>query len=732
MRVAILSTYPPRRCGLATFTADLRIALLEADHSVEVVVVGVLDEPGLDQPEVAEASDEDVPPEVVLSLRQHDRADYARTAEAINDAGVDVVLVQHEYGIFGGEAGEYLLDLLRALTVPYVVTLHTLLLDPNPQQRAVLGAVVEGAAEVTVFTALARDQLVRSGLAPWGRVSVLNHGAPEHLQSARVRPGAHVPPAVDASPSIPELAGHDDRRVISTFGLLSPGKGIDMALRALRRVADEHPDALYVVAGRSHPGVVRHEGERYRTRLRELTAELGLDEHVLFLDRYLADEDIRDLLLRTEVFLTPYRHPEQVVSGVLTFALVAGCPVVSTPYFYATELLTTGAGRLVGFDDHEAMADAVVDLLTDHDLRARTAETAYRVGSQYTWPRVGRDALKLLSTTAHAGVSTGQLATSGGPGPSPPLDHLHRLVGPGGIVQHATHGEPDHATGSCIDDIARLAIVADGLLRRGGPERERPALQQMVTLGLDHIEDAWDGERAAMRNLRDLDGRWLDEPHTGDHLGRAIWALAQVGSGTGAAAERSREVLRRVLAAEPTLPAPRSAALAVIGLARLPGHELGSAGRRSLTHLSAGLASLLTTNATSQWLWFEDELTYDNARLAQALVSAGAAQRDATQLRLGLEALDWYCGQCRVDSGTVVLVGNRWRRRPPRSPRVSRRTGVSRRTRVTSSRWTPPPWSRRASRPTAPPAHRCTPSAPEPPTRGSTATTGGGCRSTTR
>ncbi|WP_404386336.1 glycosyltransferase [Knoellia locipacati] len=663
MRVAILSTYPPRHCGLATFATDLRQALLDADSSVDIVVAAVLDDPAV-EPAPPGA------PEVLLSIRQQHRADYARAAEAINAAGVDVVLVQHEYGIFGGESGEYLLDLTRALSVPYVATLHTLLLAPDEHQRSVLREVVAGAAVVTVFTALARDQLVRSGIAPWSRVAVVNHGAPAELQPAGVASGgqgSEVDDGVHESDALPELADHLSRRVISTFGLLSPGKGVEVAVRAVARVVEKHPDALYVVAGRTHPEVIRRHGEGYRSELERLTSELGLDDHVLVVDRYLSDADIRALLRRTEVFLTPYRHQEQVVSGVLTFALVAGCPVVSTPYFYATELLGTGAGTLVGFDDHEAMAEAVVALLADDDLRAQAAETAYRVGSQYTWPEVGRETLKLLGAaaqerqaTARGGVSEAAPAR----GPLPTLTHLHRLVDAGGIVQHATGLHPDPTTGTCVDDVARLVIVADGFLRRGAPDRERVTLELMRTRGLDLLEDAWDGPSAMMRNFRDLEGRWVDDPHPGDHVGRTLWALGQVGSGVGEVAGRCRGLLHDILASDPPLDAPRTAAFAVIGLARVPAHELGTTGRRSLGQLAQQLGALYTKNATPEWSWFEDELTYDNARLAQALISAGAAQRDATLLRLGLESLEWYGGQCDVDSGAVSLVGNSWRRRP--------------------------------------------------------------------
>jgi glycosyltransferase involved in cell wall biosynthesis len=651
VRIAILSTYPPRRCGLATFASDLRTAVLAADHSVEVLVAAVVDEGPGAMPDDPGA--EALAPEVLLTLRQHERGDYGRAARRLNDSGVDVVLVQHEYGIFGGDAGEYVLDLLGALTVPYVVTLHTMLLDPSPRQRAVLRSVVAGAAQVTVFSALARDQLVRSGLAPWRRVSVLNHGAPEELQPFQVALGS-AEPGTQRQSAIPELAAHTGRRVLSTFGLLSPSKGLDTAIRAMRQVADAHPDALYVVAGRTHPGVLSHEGERHRDSLVRLTADLGLEKHVLFLDRYLGDDEIRDLLTRTEVFLTPYRHPEQVVSGVLTFALVAGCPVVSTPYFYASELLSTGAGLLVDFDDHEAMAAAVVGLLADEDLLRRASRTAYHVGSQYTWPEVARETIKVLAGTSDAAVRTR---------PAPTLAHLERLLDEGGIVQHATGLEPDRTTGYCVDDVARLGLVATALVQRDPGSAPGPPAE-MVRRSMAFLEQAWCDLSGEMHNLRDIRGRWLDEPHLGDHFGRAIWALGTISAGTSEVAPWSRGLLRDILATDPSLRDPRSAAFAILGLARLPGDHLEVPGRRTvLRRLSSQLAAAYRASASPEWEWFEDELTYDNGRLAQALISAGASQRDAEMLRLGLEALEWYCGQCAVDSGVVVLVGNHWRRR---------------------------------------------------------------------
>ena len=667
MRIAILSTFPPRRCGIATFTTDLRGALLEADGVVEVLVAAITGE------EPQEAG-----PEVLLQLRQHVRADYAEAAAALNRSGVDAVLIQHEFGIFGGDCGEYLLDLTAALEVPYVVTLHTVLVEPSPQQTRVLRALCEGAAQVTVFTVTGRDLLVRAGLAPWSGITVLNHGAPVELhRPAAAVDGRGLRPTCGED-SLRELEPHADRTILSTFGLLSSGKGIEVAVRSLAAVVEDHPEALYVVAGRTHPEVARREGESYRRSLEQLVAELGLEEHVLFVDRFLADDEIRALLSRTEVFLTPYRSHEQVVSGVLTFALVAGCAVVSTPYLYAADILSSGAGVLVPFDDHAAMAEGVRQLLADPVRRAAAAREALAIGAQHTWPEVGREALKVLSGAAEAreqssgsvrlaaSLARPSLRPELGPGVEPGREQelersqLARLTDSVGIVQFAHGLEPDSSTGYCVDDVARLAMVAEALLGRCP---DHAWLEQALDSALTFLEEAWATDEGAMHNFRAVDGAWLDRPHSGDHLGRAVWALGEVGAGSTAFSRRGLRLLSEVAACRPTLTAPRSMAVALLGLTRLPGAHLGASGQRWLEELADGLMSLYAENRSDGWRWFEDTLAYDNARLPQALLAAAARRHDPSQLAVGLEALEWYSHQCALDSDAVVLVGNRWRHR---------------------------------------------------------------------
>ena len=331
MRVAILSTYPPRACGLATFANDLRTALLASDVVDQVDVVAVA--PGT----VHCAS-----PEVVATVTKGARGDYSRAARLLNRLGVDVVVIEHEFGIFGGRDGEFVLSFAQELNMPYVTTLHTVLGEPSCGQASVLGRLCERAARVTVFTDTAERIARETGIADAGKVVVVPHGAPDELV-APVR-----------------WARDDGRFTLSTFGLLSAGKGLETGIEALAKVVQSRPDVHFVIAGRTHPEVVREEGERYRFQLMRLVQDLGVSDHVTFDDRFLAVKDLASLLANTDLYLTPYPNPEQIVSGALTFAVAAGCPVVSTPYRYAEDLLKTGAGVLVPFDDPAAMAEAIV------------------------------------------------------------------------------------------------------------------------------------------------------------------------------------------------------------------------------------------------------------------------------------------------------------------------------------------------------------------------------------
>lgn len=386
MRMAIVSTYRPRPCGIAVFSSDLRAALLEADSSLSVEIVSIVRDDPLSHP-----------PEVVTTIRQDVAGDYAAAASELN-RDVDVVLVEHEYGIFGGDSGNYLLKLTSELSVPMVVTLHTVLANPEPERAGVLRAVCERAALLMVFTETARRMVVEQGLVEVDRVRVVPHGAPDELTQAAWSDGVGEElTGTSLQLGLPSLAG---RTVLSTFGLISDSKGLELAIRALPTITAVHPEVLYLIAGQTHPDVITKEGESYRLGLQRLVHDLDLGDHVRFIDRFLSIDELAMLLGRTDIYLTPYRSKDQSVSGALTFAVAAGCPVVSTPYFYAEDLLCSGAGVLVPFGDSAKLAAAVLELLDSPAKMSGARAAARRVGADLTWASVGKATLELLTEAA--------------------------------------------------------------------------------------------------------------------------------------------------------------------------------------------------------------------------------------------------------------------------------------------------------------------------------------------
>jgi glycosyltransferase involved in cell wall biosynthesis len=370
MHVAIVGTYPPTRCGIATFTSDVESALRLQRVDVTIVRVDTSDE-----------TDVEVGPylDVDRCIKRDDVSTYQSAARFLNDVGCDIVLIQHEFGIYGGTAGDYLLHFISELNMPYAVTLHTVLPQFSESEAAVIAALTTGAVVVSVFTETAYRLLVEQDASCAGVLQVVPHGAPAELYKR-----------IDGEAVRARLGLAEAGPVLSTFGLLSEGKGIELVIRALAKVAIEHPTVVYVVAGRTHPGVLRREGERYRDSLRALIEQLGLDDHVMFLDRFLDIEEVAGLLAVTDVFCTPYRGANQIVSGALTFALAAKCPVVSTPYQYARDVLTGGAGLLVDFDDDDGFASAIERLLVDGPPRRAAVRAASIASRTLSWPSVGR------------------------------------------------------------------------------------------------------------------------------------------------------------------------------------------------------------------------------------------------------------------------------------------------------------------------------------------------------
>ncbi len=643
MRACLVSTYPPRQCGIATFTRDLRDALLGGDRSATVDVAALTTLP-LEGP---------YPDEVRLQIDPADPASYRRAARQIDAAGYDVVCVQHEFGIFGGDEGRHVLDLLDELRTPTVTTLHTVLSAPEEAYRSALVDVAAASDHLVVHSHAARRLLSTTYALDTSAVSVIPHGVPD----VGFEPTGRAQSAL----------GLDGRLVLLTFGLLSENKGIEVVLDALPDVVATHPEALYVVLGATHPEVRRREGERYRQGLQRRVDDLGLGAHVEFRDHYASAAELTELMAACDVYVTPYRSRDQIVSGTLAYAVGMGKAVLSTPYLYAEELLADGRGRLVGFDDPDGMAAGLLAYLGDAGERERTRARAYAYGRSMTWPRVGARYGDLFAELrrARAGIldSTPPMPTAPTPG-SPPainIDHLLRLTDDVGIAQHATWLTPNRVHGYTTDDVSRALLVAV----RAHAQTLDPRLERPISTYAGYLAHAQrpDGR---FRNTLGYDRRWEDDLGSEDTLGQTLWGL---GTAMGVAVDEGIRGLSEVLyhRALPNVGAlrhPRATAYAVrglcAGLEALPGHADLVAPLRALTER---LAARYRATATDGWHWFDDELTYANAVLPHALLLAGRALDDERLVATGLDTLDFLLGQTFLD-GRLDPVGNqRWHRR---------------------------------------------------------------------
>ncbi len=654
MRTAIFSTFPPRACGIGTFSFDVGRALLDVHDVADVSQIVVVDEPSSPQR-----------PETLRAVSQGARGDYVRAARALGRTDVDVVLLQHEYGIFGGRDGDYVLSFARELTQPLVVTLHTVLSEPTAHQLSVLTALCDEAERVIVMTETAKRLLVQVGACAAETIAVVPHGAPLELARARAElDGGRRPRYVAAG----GYARMESRFLLSTFGLLSPGKGIEVMLEAMPAIVERHPEVLYVVAGRTHPQVARRDGEEYRSKLERRILDLDLTEYVELDDRFLEIDELADLLAATDVFVTPYGSREQSVSGALTFALGAGCAAVSTPYWYATDMLSSGAGKLFGFGDSEALAAAVCGFVEEPEVLAAARTEAARIGATFSWPSIGEATADVLREAVLAAPRRTPIPESSLELLEVRTDHLLTLVDDCGVIQHANGAIPNRFTGYCVDDVARLTIVALELERRTGDRVWSAVLYR----ALSFLSDASDDNGRGMRNFMTYDRRWLDDAHVGDHVGRAIWALGDVltTAWVPALVDPAQHLLAALVRSCANELPLRTAAYTALGLARLDPDRLEADARELLERCVAQLEQAYEATAGPGWSWFEDSLRYDNARVPQALILGGAALGRPQATKIGLSALAWLGDECGLADGTLRLPGHEGRHRSQPAPGV--------------------------------------------------------------
>lgn len=624
-KVTLIGNYPPRRCGIATFTSDLRQALVAARPQCAIPVVTMTDRP----------ESYEYPDEVRLEIMEDHLDDYSQAGEFIDLHGGQAISIQHEFGIFGGPAGEHLITLLDETEVPIVTTLHTVLSEPNPDQRRVFERLADRSSRLVVMSEKGKQILEEVWEIPAGKIAVIPHGIPDV-------------PFTDPA-FFREKFDLQAKKVILTFGLIGQGKGIEDGIRAMPEVISRHPDAIYVILGATHPNLIRHEGEKYREGLIQLTRELGVQDHVRFVNQYLEFEDLLEWIGAADLYLTPYPNEAQITSGTLAYSYGAGKAVVSTPYWHAQELLEDGSGKLVRFNDPASITRAINELLDDPGQCAAIRRAAYQKGRQMVWSEVARRyhdvfaqvATESLSVASSSVTSRSQPLAAASPAPNWKMDHVLRLSDSTGMFQHARLHLPWFEHGYCSDDNAR-ALILTAELESLDALSEPLKLQQAAYASF--LEHAFDQQSRRFRNFLSFDRRWMEEVGSEDSHARALWALGLTVQKTRQASLRSwaADIFEQAFEVVESFTSPRAWAFSILGLRswlqEFPADRLAQRLTRSL---ATKLLEIYQQTADSDWNWFEERVTYDNARLPQALLLAGDVLGEDQFLHVGLSSLRW-------------------------------------------------------------------------------------------
>jgi glycosyltransferase involved in cell wall biosynthesis len=650
-KVAFIGNYLPRRCGIATFTTDVCESVARECPELDCIAVAMNDTPeGYEYPD-----------RVRFEVFQHLQDQYRQLAEFLNMSQVDLVCVQHEFGIFGGAAGSHLLTTLRRLRMPVVTTLHTVLGEPSEEQRRVMDELSRLSDRLVVMSKKSIEFLTQVYRVPPEKLDLIQHGIPDM-------------PFVDPN-YYKDLFKVEGRRVILTFGLLSPTKGIEYMIDALPEIVRRFPDVVYLVLGVTHPHVKREQGEEYRLGLQLRARKLGVAENIVFHNRFVDTDELCKFLGAADLYVTPYLNPAQIVSGTLAYSLGNGKAVISTPYWYAEELLAEGRGRLVPFRDSSALAAAVVGLFDNEAERHAMRKRAYTFGRNMIWKEVARlylDSFRRAAEERLRAPAARLVAAAADPLdielPDLNMNHMLALTDDTGILQHARRTVPNLEEGYSTDDNARALIVA---LRGQTLEEDGELLRRLAARYLAFLNFALNAKNGRFRNFLAYDRRWLEEAGSEDSHGRALWSL---GCAVGASSDEGLVALAMNLFAA-GLPAvemfssPRSWAFSLLGLCAYVRRFPGDSNARRFREVLAGrLHKLFQANRTDDWPWFEQSLAYANARLSEALLAAGQAMGDKGMVAAGLESLEWLLRVQTAEQGHFSPVANSgWRRGGPRA-----------------------------------------------------------------
>lgn len=643
--IAFIGNFLPRRCGIATFTYDLLISVSDETSHDKCFAVVMNDIPEGYQ----------YPSAVRFEINQNKLSDYRRAADFLNMNQVDIVCLQHEYGIFGGPAGSNILELLSHLRMPIVSTLHTVLKNPTPEQAEVLRQIVQLSDKVVIMSQKAREFLMEIYRAPEEKIVFVHHGIPDL---------AFIDPNY-----FKDQFGVEGKKVILTFGLLSPNKGIEYMIQAMPRILQKHPDTVYIILGATHPHIIATQGEGYRMSLQQMAKRLGVADSVIFQNRFVTIEELCEFLGTADIYVTPYLSEEQITSGTLAYALGTGKATVSTPYWYAQEMLADGRGKLVPFRDSNALAEAIIQLLDNDIERNSIRKRAYTYCRSAIWKEVARQYLEIFTrvkiTRATQPRSIFYIKTAGASGsfelPDINLQHMQTLTDDTGIFQHALYTMPNRLHGYCTDDNARALIVAAAA--RKLILTSEHTVESLLMTYLSFLHYAFNEETGRFRNFMTYDRRWAEEVGSEDSHGRSLWGL---GSAVAHVENKSIQnicaslfckALRRI----EEFSSPRALSFAIIGihayLSRFPGD---TEAKRIRTSLATRLYETLMANRTDSWPWIEPILAYANGRIPHALILAGQWIPHSAMLEAGISTLQWLCDIQFIDGHFVPIGNNGW------------------------------------------------------------------------
>jgi len=593
------------------------------------------------------------PARIRFELSQDELESYRQAADFLNFSNIDLVCLQHEYGIFGGPAGAHVLELLRRLHMPVVTTLHTVLREPNPDQRAVMLEIAALSDRLIVMSRQSADILQETFKVPLSKIDLIPHGIPDL-------------PFTDPH-FYKDVFGTQGKDVLLTFGLLSPNKGIENVIQALPSILARHSNVVYMVSGVTHPHILRREGDTYRLSLQKLARDLGVEDNVIFRNRFVSPAELVELIGAADIYITPYKHKGQVVSGTLAYALSAGKAIISTPYLHAIELLDDGRGALVPFDDPRAIAAKTIELLDNSTARHAMRKRAYLYARDMVWDRVAQQYMSSFERVYNERLRKPRATFSAQNTektldrlPVVKLDHLYRMTDHTGIMEHAVFSVPNYPEGYSTDDNARALIVAILLEELGIDTRSGPL--DLASRYLAFLWLAFDPASKRFRNCLSYERQWQEPGGSEDSHGRALWGLGTVLGRTKEAGLRGAagRLLELAVPAAVKFKSPRACAFALLGLDEylesFPGDR---AAVNAANALGDRLLESYGANRSQDWKWFESSLAYSNARLPQALIRAGRRSANDAMVSAGLEALDWLTSvQCCDTKGHFVPIGS--------------------------------------------------------------------------